>query len=363
MASIIYLFLLNARSSVISKCIERYLEALTISGWQRCLPLHHLLANGEKKSTVEDALVMIEKYPAALREQNNDGNLPLHIECNTEGRSSIISKCIELYPESLKIADEDGNSPLHLLLLHRKSWESTELLLAMIENYPAALQHCNRSKRLPLHSACFNRCPPVIISKCIELFPEAVSNEDNLGHLPLHSCLLNDRTHNPGTDLALMLIKKYPAAVRHPDKDGNLPIHLECHHQCRSTIVSKCIELYPQSAKLINDEGKTPLVLLLKNLLLNCHSFIEVFEYLPALSLLAALDPFFFTMKILDGKLVKFKSIKNRLIRRVLLNLIPDTMLPQKHRFEKKHLNYCLRSELILLLVQMNTIRRIFIPN
>jgi ankyrin repeat protein len=74
------------------------------------LPLHWLLWN--KESSTEDTLDIIAKYPAVLQLQDEDGNLPLHIECMNECRSSIIAKCIELYPEALAIADKQLDSSI-----------------------------------------------------------------------------------------------------------------------------------------------------------------------------------------------------------------------------------------------------------
>jgi hypothetical protein len=70
--------------------------------------------------TIEDELLMIEKYPAALKHRDVNGNLPIHVECEKLFRSAIISKCIELYPESLAdrvinlITNKVNQSDFHL---------------------------------------------------------------------------------------------------------------------------------------------------------------------------------------------------------------------------------------------------------
>jgi hypothetical protein len=90
----------QGRSSVITKCIELYPEALATADSALNLPLHRFLHN--TSSTIDVALMIIEKYPAALKRRIDlNTALPLHIECMFRCRPPIILRCIELYPESL----------------------------------------------------------------------------------------------------------------------------------------------------------------------------------------------------------------------------------------------------------------------
>jgi hypothetical protein len=74
----------QCESAIISKCVERYPGALSIADEDGYLPLHWLLAN--KSSTVEDALMMIEKYPEALKQRNRYDLITLHVECDYQCR-------------------------------------------------------------------------------------------------------------------------------------------------------------------------------------------------------------------------------------------------------------------------------------
>jgi ankyrin repeat protein len=249
----------QCRSSIISKCVELYPDALTIAANEGYLPLHWLLWN--KSSTIQDALMMVEKYPAALQHQNDYDYLPLHIECNNRCRSAIILKCVELYPESLSKSDRNAFLPLHMLLMNELS--STGDAQAMMEKYPEALQHQNVDGELPLHIECRHRSRWLVILKCVELYPESLAiAEHELGHLPLHCFLWNDR---PFVDAAFMMMDKYPAAVQHRSRHGYLPIHIECLKQCRSSIVSKCVELFPVSLAVADRQKCFPLHRLLSN--------------------------------------------------------------------------------------------------
>jgi hypothetical protein len=159
-----------------------------------------------------------------------------------------VSKCIKIYPEALSKADSEGNLPLHKILWYEAS--TIDDTLRMIEKHPAALQHQNAVGQLPLHIECSCKRRSSIISKCIELHPQALEIADNTGLLPLHMLLVYGQ---PSVDLALLLIEKCPASLKHPaviestQSVGILPIYTECHNQCRPTIISKCLELYPES--------------------------------------------------------------------------------------------------------------------
>jgi ankyrin repeat protein len=272
----------QCRSSIILQCIELYPEALAIPDSQGFLPLHLLILS--KSSSVADALMVIEKYPAALQHRDYIGNLPLHIECQNQCRSSIILQCIEQHPESLAIADYHGRLPLHILLENKSS--SIDIILMMIEKYPAALQNWDNFSHLhlhllvPLHMECENQCRSVIISKCIELYPEALSIADGQGFLPLHLLILS--TSSSVVD-ALMMIEKYPAALRHQCQHGYLPLHIECYCRCRSAIISKCIELFPEGLEVATREIiNLPLHLLLRNKLSMIDDALTMIEKYPA---------------------------------------------------------------------------------
>jgi ankyrin repeat protein len=158
------------RYSVLSQYFRRYPESLAIPDWSGYLPLHWVLTN--TTSSISTALMMMEKYPAAVRHPNHYGNLPIHIECIYRCRPSILSKFIKLYPESLAKVDRRGLQPLHRTLLNNSS--SIASAMVIIERYPVTLRQRNLTGYLPIHIECKNRCRPTIISKCIELYPKSL---------------------------------------------------------------------------------------------------------------------------------------------------------------------------------------------
>jgi hypothetical protein len=352
------------RSAILSKCIELYPEALAAADDIGCLPLHCLL--GSMWSSLDDALLMIEKYPAASQHQNKFGELPLHIECKHQCRSSIISKCIELYPEALSKTDavSDESLPLHIVLANTSS--SIDDALMMIDKYPAALQHQSNYVYLPLHIECMTQCRSAIISKIIELYPEALAVPENDEELPLHALLKNE---NSSIDMALMMMKKYPAALQHANDDCELPIHIECKHQSRFEVIRRCLEIFPPSSTITinshrNCQHDVPLEIVIQRILPmsvddeEVDGIGHVYSILPVLTLLVKLNP------VLLAECVPVPSSFENPDRvgiiiidyyHLLLNLVPDDSTHSMSHDSlslRKYLNWKSRSSLICILLK-----------
>jgi hypothetical protein len=321
----------QCRTSIILQHIEQYPESLARADEQGYLPLHRLL--WKKSSSIHLALTIMEKYPAALQHQNNYGDLPLHVECGGRCRSAIIAKCMELYPEALSKADEYGCLPLHR---HLRNGKSANDALMMINKYPAALQHESTDGQLPLILECRYHCRSIIISKCIELYPETLQIEDERGRMPLHIIL---RNKSSPIDCALMVIEKYPSAVQHQSYDDQLPIYIECAHQCRPSIISKCIESYPEG---IDDDSVLPLIL----------SKIDEdnFQYYSGLlSIIFTLRP----MNLYHDEKDEQDIRDYCYYRRRILNLLPRAVFTPKHEADYRDLNWQPRIAMMMLLSHM----------
>jgi ankyrin repeat protein len=282
--------------------------------------------------------MMIEKYPAALQHRDNFDYLLLHIECKNQCRPSIISQCIERYPEALAIADGQGYLPLYWLIRSKSS--SVEDALMMIEKYPAALQHRDRYGYLPLHIECRNRCRSAVISKSIELYPEglAVAIEETL-YLPMHMLLSNELST---IDDALTMIEKYPAALQHRDRYGDLPLHIECKNQCRSSIISKCIELY---SELVDDD-------IICSIFdkINEHNYHGGSGYRSVVMMVVTIRP----MSLYRRRAPRINDIRtNPDYRRRILNLLPRHVFTPRHESDYRDLNWQPRAAMMMLLSQM----------
>jgi ankyrin repeat protein len=348
----------QCRSAILSKCIELYPESLYVQNHYDTLPIHLLLSNNT--ASVEDTLMVIEKYPEALQHRNSSGNLPLHVECLHRCRSAIISKCVELYPESLSISNKKDCLALHLLLSNPAS--SVEDALMMIDKCPEAVQFLENSsimyvidKYLPIHLECKNRCRPAIISKCLELYPEALSISVGSGALPLHLLLQNSSCT---TEVALMVIEAYPEALRCYERalytgEKCLPIHIECKIQCRSAVISNCIELYPEALLIQTaiDDGDIPLTLALNKLFWNlCEN---IYEMRKSLLVLLSANPASFYHPPHDPLIDRHPMMQAPAFRRLILNLLPSCLSSAAHLQAYHDLNWQPRCSLLQLWLQI----------
>jgi hypothetical protein len=115
--------------------------------------VHDMLRPLPSEGEILDA---IDWHSDALEQVDDDGSLPIHIECKYQCRLSIISKCAQLYPESLTIEDGNGELPLQLAMMSDQSSESTVLWL--IDNYPDLVRASDASLELPIHIECSRNC-------------------------------------------------------------------------------------------------------------------------------------------------------------------------------------------------------------
>jgi hypothetical protein len=166
----------------------------------------------------------------------------LHKECGRPQYDiAVIAQLIEQDSKALKEVDDLGFLPLHILLMNESS--SIADVLMMIEKYPAALNHSSRYGWYPLHIECSTKCRSAILSKCIQLYPEILSETNEGQCLPLHMLL---SSKSSSVEDALMMIEKYPAALQRRTDRFELPIDVECTYKCRPAVLVKCIELYPE---------------------------------------------------------------------------------------------------------------------
>jgi hypothetical protein len=71
----------------------------------------------------------------------------------------------------------------------------------------------------------------------------------------------------------------YPATLRHRDAYNRLPIHIECKKQCRTAVLAKRIDLYPESlGEVATSEYHQPLHWLLCNEASSVYSALLMME-------------------------------------------------------------------------------------
>jgi hypothetical protein len=292
----------------------------------------------EGLAAVDEVLKNKQEQRKALNEivSCNQEEFSIHDECRKHCRSSLMRQYVDHHTEALRQLDEGGSLPLHRLLSNELS--SVEDALMMIEKYPAAVRRRKNDLDLPLHIECSHQCRSSVISTLIELYPEALTRIGKYGNMPLHKLLYNSSSTVRD---ALMMIKKCPAALQHQTKQGYLPLHIECSNLCRLSIISKCMELYPEG---LNRQAIT--MILKKVNKSNLRSFY------PVLSIVFAADP----MRLYPDPFFGFRFhdiIDDPYYRRPIFNLLPRHVFTPRHESEYRDLNWQPRAAMMMLLSQI----------
>ncbi|KAJ1439786.1 hypothetical protein B484DRAFT_316326, partial [Ochromonadaceae sp. CCMP2298] len=170
---------------------------------------------------------LVELHPAAAKEVNKDGQLPLHTALLAHRVDpGVIRALLAAHPEGSRAADAQGATPL-LLCAQRTAADSedntaTALACSLLcEACPEAAKMVDNALCLPLHHAA--RWPNVgVLSALLLSHPVAAAQRNSLGLLPLHILCgaSNDLT------AARVLFAANPAAVRESDRQGRSCLHI-----------------------------------------------------------------------------------------------------------------------------------------
>jgi ankyrin repeat protein len=233
---------------------------------------------------------------------------------------------------------------LHDLL---RPYPSVQDILQVIQDDSDAVRQKDEYGSLPIHYACTSQCKPSVMSKLLELYPESLAVSDGQGNLPLH-CVL--AFIFAPTAIALMMVEKYPDAIRHRNAQRNLPIHIECSAQCRAIILSKCIELYPESLSLTG---------LLNNHPWSCALYGVNYETIrrqrKALFILLSARPESFYHPPHYPFINQLVVWKDSQCRRIIFNLLPCCLSSAAHLQDYRDLNWRPRSSLLYLCLQFRS--------
>jgi hypothetical protein len=155
------------------------------------LPLYTLLEN--RSSTIDLALMMIEKYPASLQHRSVGSYLPLYVECFSQCRAFLILTLLEMNPEPLdaKMIDAILNRA-HKSDFHRY----VPLLSIIFSTHPMKLydaQSIIRSNDI--------RLDPYYRRRILKLLPRHI----NITDLPTHNADFRQLNWKPRAAMMMLL--------------------------------------------------------------------------------------------------------------------------------------------------------------
>ena len=222
---------------------------------------HHACRN----ETVTEGIIqcLLEYFPDAVNDADDDECLPLHYACRNNNELGIIRLLIDAAPDSVRhTKDNHGDTPLHKLCANTELEEKNALQISklLLEKYPESIRHMNNDGQLPLHYACKNCNVSLgIIELLLDVAPDLVRHEDDNGYVPLH-CLCSNTELDDTTrlDILKLLLEKHPESTQHVGAEGHLPIHLAAVFTESPEFCSWLLEAYPGSDRIADNSGMLP---------------------------------------------------------------------------------------------------------
>jgi len=258
------------------------------------LPLHLTVMNRGSERLIG---LLIDAYPAALRERDPNNMLPLHIVARDNTCLKCIVDLIVSWNEgAVKLTDPIGDLPLHASLRYRCP---KEISLAYLDVYPGAIEVVDKDGNLPLHMSLRFGSDEDFVEVLLARYPDAIKarNKRSLQHTHTHTHTLNSinkqtnlhthtHTHThihtyihrgdlpihraclfmKSLSLLQLLVRTWPESMFEKDAQGNLPIHLY-YMQLRGgrpheDVLHFFLEPYPNCIGVKNKKGSTPLQVL-----------------------------------------------------------------------------------------------------
>ena len=246
------------------------------------LPLHVAL----ERCCVPLSLVqdLIEAFPQGATLRDGEGYTPLHHVANVGvSDMEIVKLLIKRAPKSLKHRatmkkGEEGPLPFHLAMRSEADRDMMNKIISLfLKEYPEAALTLDPGTSLqPLATALMMNRSPKILKKLMMLNPDAVSQSFEItdDSLPLKTWALHlltsvGPTYLNGDELTAIakdLLVMDPDGVKRKDGKGRSPLHIVWKdalddpemQKSRQSLFNVLLSAYPDSAKLLDDEGRPP---------------------------------------------------------------------------------------------------------
>jgi len=274
--------------------LSLYPEAASLLNPTDCrLPLHYLCKNESKVHWYHDGLGDVhDAYPRAALVEDTIGRTPLHHaasiialrqtspppapgdSCNgvvqsipQDAPGSIVYNLVCTHPSTATIGDQDGKLPLHIIAMVAETWDAS--IHTLYEMFPAALRRRTTRKmkaRCPIHLMSSNPdARSSLVEAIVEKHPMGAGLVDGEGMLPLHVMCESGKTWEGGMEC---VYNAYPKAISIAvdTRRGWFPLHFIVTSSGVSLgLICKILDLYPQAAREVDGNGKTPLHLIVES--------------------------------------------------------------------------------------------------
>jgi Ankyrin repeats (3 copies) len=149
---------------------------------------------------------------------------------------------------------QQSNCSILVNMLDSYEWSAT---LSRITTHPEECRvRCSESRN-PLHVACNNDAPVVVIQALLEAYPEASIATGSSNMNPLHIAC---SSRNASVHVVRVLLQSgLPQQVSMRDVDGDTPLHAACRCGASVNVLNVLLLAYPEAVHINDYEGLNPL--------------------------------------------------------------------------------------------------------
>eukprot|EP00957_Ditylum_brightwellii_P093962 7154820-Ditylum_brightwellii.AAC.1 len=93
--------------------------------------------DGRRQKIWNDILMLLQKEPDAVKEENSIGSKPLHIACSYRPPFEVVTDLLQAWPDSVKEKNMFGDTPLHRACMNRAP---VEIVAALLQIWPGGVK-------------------------------------------------------------------------------------------------------------------------------------------------------------------------------------------------------------------------------
>lgn len=140
-------------------------------------------------------------------------------------------------------------------MLESSDWAGS---LARIASHPSEARTVHEQGRRPLHVACADDAPAVVVQALLKAYPEASTMVGTSGMTPLH--LTCSSAHASVHVVRVLLELGKPEQCKIRDLDGDTPLHAACRSGAPLEVLEVLLRANPAAVHERDYEGLTPLL-------------------------------------------------------------------------------------------------------
>lgn len=218
----------------------------------------HLIA-GVRHPSMEVVRCLYNFYPRMASAKDNDGEVPLHYAARYSESIEMIQFLLQSNPSATKIRGEGNLVPLQNALFN-ESPHRVQIVKCLLDADPSAAKIINSDGDSLFHLAIDQECGKDLLQHLIQVYPEGVSVQNDVGQLPLHAaCFTKDMPRT--LENVELLLKVNPDAARVTNIYGHVPAHIAAELSTPE-VLKRVVDAYPEGIYLAcaEDNNNTPLI-------------------------------------------------------------------------------------------------------